>query len=177
MAKNLRWLAVVAGAASGIVGALLVIRSWGEPLPPIVHEPTLEAQRKLWEALAVQDYRIRIQVDGANPGVYEVEVQDGQPVSSTFRDKPLTNSRTMGTWTVPGMFRTIELDLYHRSQADRDPRRLAIRASFDPDWHYPDRMVRTDLDTNQGANWKVLQFERLPTNAGTDRTEARELMQ
>jgi hypothetical protein len=72
----------------------------------------------------------------------------------------------MGTWSVPGMFDTIESDLQN-SSADPKERitphspRVTARASFHPQWHYPERYQRIEWGSQNEVNWSVTHFEVL----------------
>ena len=161
-------VAVVGGAVAALV-LVFAFSGIGAKELSVVDEATVDKARSEWDSLNITDYRIKVEVVGPNPGVYEVDVAGGVPVTSTFKGKPLTDDRTKGTWTVPGMFRTIDLDLYYRSQNDRPDDRLLVKAAFDPEYHFPARFQRHDFDARTSVTWEVLEFETRQKTTSTNK--------
>lgn len=111
-----------------------------------------------WRDAAPADYRIKTLVEGPTSGEYEVVVREGQVVSATRNGTPLTQSRTVGTWSVPGMFETIESDV--ETTEEKQPKLdLSLRADFDEQWGMPRRYLRSDYTSKTEVRWKVLEFE------------------
>jgi hypothetical protein len=75
----------------------------------------------------------------------------------------------MGTWSVDGMFNTIETDIEHLQahldkSAGPEVPNVFLRCFFDPQFSYPARYHRTELSNvggNQEVSWEVIRFEIL----------------
>ena len=134
--------------------------------PPTLDRARLDAARELWTRTQVPDYHIEIVVQGRQPATYAVDVEKGEAVKALRNQNPLTQPRTFGTWSVDGMFRTIESDiLSFESQLDVSKSSgklptLMLRAEFDPQYGYPKRYFRADWQRNLETNWVVSRFER-----------------
>ncbi|MEM8678591.1 MAG: DUF6174 domain-containing protein, partial [Planctomycetota bacterium] len=113
--------------------------------------------RLAWEADPAEDYRITTEVMGRQPARYTVEVRLGRP-RVAFRDgKPLKDQRTFQTWTVDGMFATMEHDVDRNAEAEGSlPLHLA--AEFDPLWHFPAEYLRVEWGTSMEVAWRVTEF-------------------
>ena len=111
-----------------------------------------------WRNVAPADYRIKTSVEGPTSGEYEVTVREGQVVSATRNGTPLTQSRTAGTWSVPGMFETIERDV-ETTEEEQPQLNLSLRAEFDERWGLPLRYLRSDYTSKTEVRWKVIEFE------------------
>lgn len=151
-----RWL------IGGIValGALLVVflaaRRGG--LPTLTRAAFAAAEER-WSAEGPADYTIEIEVQGNQPAVYLVEVRDGEPVTATRNGVALTRPRTWATWSVPGMFGTVESDL-ESLETQRLP--LVVRCQFDPQYGYPARYQRIELGGGSQVTWQVVKFQSPP---------------
>ncbi len=138
------------------------------------HLPTLEATgfeaaRDRWRQSAPANYELEVRVSGKQAATYTVTVRDQTVVNATRNGKPLKQLRTLGTWSVPGMFETIGVDLEHEEdvRAGRDKARpgLTLRARFHPQFGFPERYVRLEhsrMGTNPEVSWEVTRFEPQP---------------
>jgi hypothetical protein len=157
-------------AAAGLLGALtglavlvtvLVMQNRGR-LPRLEPSDFYDAQLR-WERAGVTDYNMTVLVTGRQAAEYYVEVRRGEPRHATRNGEPLRQQRTWGTWSVPGMFGTMQSDVTNleRQQAGRaDPAtpQLLLRAVFDPQRGYPRRYLRTELrkwGTNDEVSWEA----------------------
>lgn len=159
-----RFLAVVCLAAL-VIGALLV---WGfrQPRLPEVTAERLAEARQRWRAGGVADYDVEIAVTGRQAAVYAIEVRGGEVRAARRNGEALTGRRTLGTWSVPGMFDTLELDVESQARvaagkAGPDSPWVDLRAEFEPRWGYPVRCQRVQWG-GAGANpevfWEVRRF-------------------
>ncbi|MBW3600249.1 MAG: hypothetical protein KY475_23645 [Planctomycetes bacterium] len=145
--RSNRILAAVLGAAFGLAGVLLFwLLSFRDPLPPLSAEDFRKAQER-WQANAVDNYDIEVRVRGRQPATYRVEVRDGEPAAAFRNGRPLTQKRTWGTWSVPGMFGTLASDFRHVAEvesgrADETTPRLGLYGVFDPRYGFPRRYRR-----------------------------------
>jgi hypothetical protein len=118
----------------------------------------LLAALEKWRTEQPANYDMTVKVSGRQPGVYQVVV-DNQVVSDARLDgRQLTNQRTLGTWSVPGMFQTIRLDVETRGQSTRSP--LILRAEFDERYGFPAKYERVEMRTgaHQALSWEVVEF-------------------
>lgn len=162
-----RWLKLLFFANLVLGGsALAVLITRRQGLPKVTPE-ALEQAREKWAQRGLSSYRVRVHVSGRQPAVYEVVVREGEVESARRNDLPLKTSRTLGTWSVPGMFATIQLDL----DAIRRHQPVMIRAAFDEQYGYPRRFHRLDTSGTTGnpeVYWEVKELtpitddERLP---------------
>ena len=151
------------GLALLTVLAIVVVWSRRGQLPELdsaIHASQFAA----WERVAPPDYNIEIEVTGLQPATYVVQVRDHKVVKATRNGTPLLQDRTKGTWSVPGMFDTMELDLAN-AHADPEKRlttrspRVTVRANFDPTWHYPEVYQRIQWGSVYEVEWRVTRFE------------------
>ncbi|MDP6059797.1 MAG: hypothetical protein QGH33_12940, partial [Pirellulaceae bacterium] len=113
------------------------------------------------------DYDVTIEVAGRQSAVYHVEVRAGEVVVSTRNSMPLKQRRTQGTWSVPGMFNTMQSDVDNAEQhrlgtAAEGVPQVYLLALFDPQYGYPQRYHRTELRkwaNNSVVFWEVTQFD------------------
>ena len=117
----------------------------------------------------MEDYRVEVRVTGRQAATYCVEVRGGQVQKATRNGQPLKQQRTMGTWSVPGMFHTIEKDLQnvelHASgRADQATPRPKLRCRFETKLGYPQQYYRIETSGriyNAEVSWQVVSFEAL----------------
>ena len=83
---------------------------FGDSTPELTHKRSQEAESR-WQASQVLDYNLQVVLQKAKPELFEIQVRGGRPRQATLNGTPLTETRAMETWTVPGMFTTIQEDL------------------------------------------------------------------
>jgi hypothetical protein len=158
----------LAGIAVGAVGALIALRIINHDSTPRLTPADYYAARERWKAAALPDYDIEIEVAGPQAAVYRVEVRGGQPTAAWRNNRPLTQRRTFGTWSVPGMFSTMarDVDVVERRAAGRAKPgeiELILKAQFDPQYHFPQRYQRIEWGSRRGSDavtvtWEVKEF-------------------
>ncbi len=123
-----------------------------------------EAQAR-WDSQSVPDYDIEITVTGRQASRYRVEIRSGDPVAA-FRDgQPLNQRRTWSTWTVPGMFGTVEADLNQLQRVARGEPGipgLSVLVEFDGKYGFPKRYLRVESmrrAANPEVSWEVTLFQ------------------
>jgi len=161
--SSLRWIAltlavvVVAGIATTFIVANLL-------RAPDISRQRFNTARKLWLARQPQNYDIAIQVTGRQPAVYKVQVRRGVAVAASRNGYPLNRPHAMGTWSVDGMFDTMERDLENielHAAGKATPRtpRVTMWGEFDPEYGYPASFTRVQWDTSYEVVWKVTEFK------------------
>lgn len=168
-----RLLFGLALCAAGLAGLVYAVRK--PRLPPVTPE-RFEAARRRWADSAIDDYDLEVAVRGRQAAVYQVQVRRGE-VQAALRDgRPLKGYRTLGTWSVPGMFETMSYDVEHQRRWDAgtaaaDTPQVELRAEFDEQTGVPRRVERIQTG-GPGANpevyWEVRKFDR--TDRATDAT-------
>lgn len=167
--KSHQILAAMLGGMLGVfavmLGLFLVLRA--RSVPELDAAKFADAERR-WQATAPVNYTIETKVSGLQPATYRVEVDSGQ-VKSAWRDgHALKDRRTLGTWSVPGMFGTIERDLDTNSGALDNNTPLHLRADFDEQFGYPRRYVRLAWGTKITTSWEVIHFEAFDESPGDE---------
>jgi hypothetical protein len=158
----------LAGLTLGVILTLLALRIiHHDPTPRLTPEAFYAAQER-WKAAAPADYDIEIEVTGPQSAVYRAEVRGGLAQAAWRNGQPLTNRRTFGTWSVPGMFGTIGRDIEaveRRTAGKAKPGEveLILKTQFDPQYHFPRRYQRIEWGSRRGsdavtATWEVKQF-------------------
>ena len=152
--------AIIVITVVGVVLATLFAVAWFRRggLPPVDASALAQAQTR-WEANAPSDYSIEVQVTGRQGATYFVEVRDGDVIRATRNGQPLTQQRTLGTWSVPGMFETIAADVDHLEKIRRGVTNgpaswLTLRARFHPRYGYPEHYIRLE-NSGQSAATEV----------------------
>ena len=96
-----------------------------------------ESNWNRWAEHGPASYDIEVEVRGPQAATYHVEVRDGEAISATRDDYPLKGPRTIGTWSVVGMFHTMEIDLdqlvLDAAETSKSAR-LLLDCRFDPEW-------------------------------------------
>jgi hypothetical protein len=139
------------------------------------HMPNLQpedfyAARDQWNATGPSSYDLTVRVTGRQAAEYSVSVRNHQVFAVTRNGYPLRQQRTMGTWSVPGMFGTMSSDIANlealrSGKADKNTPQVLLRGVFESQYGYPLRYLRTELrkfGNNQAVSWEVLQFTVVP---------------
>jgi hypothetical protein len=152
--------AAIVGTVAGLLVVLGAMVLLSDRIPEMTPELLSRAQDK-WARQQLTSYRIQVTVEGRQPGVYETEVRDNRVTRSTFNDQPLTSRRTLSTWSVDGMFRTLDYDaeaVVNRREADP---RLTLRAEFNSEFGFPQRYHRIEWGSTNELVWTVTAFTPL----------------
>ena len=162
-----------AGCAAAVV-AVAMFWSYRKELLPALEIDTYDQAWALWKSKEPLNYNIRVQVFGRQPAVYEAQVRDGVATSARHNGHPLTQLRTLGTWSVPGMFNTIGHDVEAiQKSTPATPTELTIRGTFDEQWGYPLQYQRIQWGSDHEVHWRVLNFEVLNLTSTTETEQSR----
>jgi len=155
-------LFAVASIIFAIVAVVLAVDFFVVERLPALTEASLEAAQKQWKSSGPRSYIMEIELRGAQPGMVHVEVQNGE-VTATTRNDRVPPKWTWDTWSVPGMFDTLEQDL----QIAEDPSQQIqaapgtswrLRCEFDSEFGYPHRYHRF-VTGGPEVYWRVTRFE------------------
>ena len=158
---------------AGICGSLLAIfcvfvgvAFWASRQRiPVMTRNGFDSAVTRWNTRACANYVIATRVEGNQPALYEVRVVDNEVIQALRNGHPLRDQRTLGTWSVPGMFGTIERDLIHtESQEGQAEADLHLRAEFDAEWGFPRRYLRVQWGESNQVRWQVERFEPNPVD-------------
>ena len=161
----------VLGGCCGLVVLLMTSVSGDRNRLPEMTPETFYAAQQKWSGSGIGSYDLTVVVSGRQPARYQIEIRSGQVERATRNEIPLQQARTQGTWSVPGMFTTIQSDVdnlekHVQGTADRSTPQLLLRAEFHPDFGYPIQYRRTELrkwGNNLEASW-VVQFFQVVTS-------------
>lgn len=137
---------------------------------PELSRKRFDSAWETWQASGPASYQITIKVEGRQPAEYKAVVHEGRVVQATRNQYPLTQQRTMGTWSVPGMFDTIEYDVRviegeNMTEQQRAAADLLLRAEFDSQYGYPAKYLRSDFAMKTTTRWQVTEFTVLQPDA------------
>jgi hypothetical protein len=150
--RRLRVLVLV--VLAGVALSLAVMFALRRSLPPLAASE-LAAAKARWAEAGPSDYEVEIVVHGAQPAIYVVEVKARRAISATRNGVQLKQPRTWETWTVPGMFGTLECDV----QSLEEGVQLVVRCQFHPEFGYPARYESFRADTRHQVDWEVTRFD------------------
>ena len=156
---RIRLFALCLGGILGIIVAVITMLLMGPGQIPELNASSFNQALNQWGSNRLMNYEIEITVQGRQPGRYRTTVQDGEVVSAEFNNNALTNPRTMSTWTVDGMFRTIDYDVQAQLNRDAQDPELTLRAEFNPQYGYPQKYQRIQWGSLNELNWEVTRFE------------------
>lgn len=161
-----RVVAVVLGGLCALVTLGVYIYFTSGPRLPEVDQARLDEARQLWRQNGPADYDVEVNFSGPEPAVYRVRVRGGKTLAASRNGTPLKDARTLGTWSVPGMFDTVQRDVEHSIKPiqinPREAQYVSPRAVFDPQYGYPARYRRIQWGSNMQAGWVVTKFEPSP---------------
>ena len=165
-----RLFGILAGGGFSILVLIVYLILTGPGRMSVVTVDTFVAATEKWENAEVDSYRVEIEVRGRQPATYVVEVKEGKVQTATRNGQPLKQHRTLDTWTVPGMFYTMSIDLDHsvrhaEGRAEPGEPNVRVRAIFDEEFGYPTRYHRTQFvekGENPTTSWTVVKFEVTP---------------
>jgi hypothetical protein len=151
------------GIGLGVAIVLFVMRQRYYDPTPALSPAQFHAAHEHWKRHKIASYDIEINVTGPQASVYRAEVRDGEAVAAWRNGQPLQSQRTFGTWSIPGMFSTISRDIEAVERAAGSQQPLILRASFHPDYGYPERYRRIDNGSRKGGDsitvtWDVTMF-------------------
>jgi hypothetical protein len=156
-------LFVLGAVAFALVGIILSVGYFVVERIPLLTELELDAAKKCWQERGPVSYDIDIELRGAQPGHVQVKVRNRVAADET-RDGRVPQKHTWETWTVPGMFDTLETDMEiaenpeHAIQAAPGTR-WQLRCEFDPQLGYPRRYHRL-ASGGPEVYWHVTRFEQ-----------------
>lgn len=165
-ASAIIWGAIAAILSAIVIWIIFAFATAGPRLPEI-DQTQLDAARATWKKNGPDDYEITVDVSGTRAAVYRVEVRGGKAIQATRDGAPLTDPRTLGTWSVPGMFDTMQSDVDHIDEpipiSAKESHHVSPRAEFHPELGYPVRYRRIEWGSSIEVGWEVKKFTPVPS--------------
>ena len=153
------WIGLAVGLVAGGVTLFFQMRADGVELT----RSDWEAARNRWSNASIRGYVIVVDTKGLRPARHRVVVEDGKVVERTTDGKPVPE-RVRGTWSIDGMFDTLDMELRNR----KNPRipygvdsadQIVTRVQFDEKYGYPASYLRHVLGRTGSIEWVVVSFE------------------
>ncbi len=155
-------LFVLGSIAFVLASLVLAIEFFVVERIPLLAESELIGAKKRWQEHGPVSYDMDIEIRGAQPGRVQINVRN-RVVATETRDGRVPKEHTWETWTVPGMFNTLETDMEiaeNPEQAIQAPpgTKWQLRCEFDPVLGIPRRYQRLASD-GPDVYWRVKRFE------------------
>lgn len=151
----------IASLAFALACVVLTLQFFVAERLPELTEAELAKAKKLWQEKGLSDYDIEIEIRGAQPGSVHAEVRHSSVMAET-RDQRVPPQWTWDTWSVPGLFETLEQDMQiaedpeHEIQAAKGTK-WQLRCEFDTEFGYPRRYHRL-VTGGPEVYWQVTNF-------------------
>jgi hypothetical protein len=155
-------LFVLGSIAFALASLVLALEFFVVERIPLLAESDLAAAKKRWQEHGPVSYDMDIEIRGAQPGHVQVNVRNRVVVAET-RDGRVPKEHTWETWTVPGMFNTIETDMEIAENPEQAIQaapgtRWQLRCEFDPVLGIPRRYHRL-ASGGPEVYWRLTRFE------------------
>jgi hypothetical protein len=129
---------------------------------PLLTEAELDGAKKHWQEHGPASYNMDIELRGARPGHVQVTVRN-RVVTAETRDDLVPKEHTWDTWSVPGMFNTLETDMEIAENPEQAIQaapgtKWQLRCEFDPTTGIPRRYHRL-ASAGPEVYWRVTRFE------------------
>lgn len=155
-------LFVLGSIAFALASLVLAIEFFVVERIPLLTQTDLVAAKKRWQEHGPVSYDMDIELRGAQPGRVQVNVRN-RVVAAETRDGRVPKEHTWDTWTVPGMYNTIETDMEIAENPEQAIQAAPgttwqLRCEFDPVLGLPRRYHRL-ASGGPEVYWRVTRFE------------------
>src|SRR4051794_12677697 len=155
-------LFVLGSVAFALASLVLALEFFVVERIPLLTESELNAAKKRWQEHGPINYDMDIELRGAQPGRVEVKVRNRVVMAET-RDGRVPKEHTWETWSVPGMFNTLDTDLEIADNPEQAIQaapgtKWQLRCEFDPELGIPRRYHRL-ASGGPEVYWRVNRFE------------------
>jgi hypothetical protein len=155
-------LFVLGSIAFALASLVLALEFFAIERIPLLTESELIAAKKRWQEHGPASYDMEIDLRGAQPGSVQLSVRN-RVVTAETRDGRVPKEHTWETWTVPGMFSTLETDMEIAENPEQTIQAAAgtkwqLRCEFDPKLGIPRRYHRL-ASGGPEVYWRVTRFE------------------
>ena len=155
--------AIVLGTALGLIATVVVLVVSTRGQPPRMTSDAFEAAREHWKRHGPASFEMDIEQSLGLTGKIHVEVRHEQVTAMTINGEPAA-PRLWDSWSVPGLFGIIRLDLDRNSAAAAAGQSQPVvfqQAEFDADNGLPRVYRRTELEGGQSVEWRITAFQPL----------------
>jgi hypothetical protein len=155
--------AIVLAAALGLIATIALLIATTRGQPPRLVAADLAAAEERWKRHGPSSYDLDIQQSLGLSGEIHVEVRKGQTTAMTINGKAAP-PRLWDSWSVPGLFEIIHLDLDRNSGVATEPQTATVfqQAEFDAESGLPRVYQRTELAGGQTVEWRIVSLRPLP---------------
>jgi len=169
--KAQRLLARIIGICLGVLCSSIAVGAYwyfaARTTAPHVTADRLSEAIAVWENAAPESYDIEVRLVTTQTETHRVQVRDGEVAGYWRNGTPMNKRRTIETWTVPGMFSTIERDVENvvqveRGESDANTPQLTLWGTFHPQYGFPQTYRRIQWGSDTDVSWQVVQFEVVP---------------
>jgi Family of unknown function (DUF6174) len=148
-----------------LVAGIVLLQVFVADRIPELTEAQLEAAEQLWKQHGPSNYDLDLELRGAQPGNVHIEVRN-HVVAATTRNGRIPPAWTWDTWSVPGMFETLEQDLQTAEDPEREIQAAPgthwwLRCEFDQRYGIPRRYHRQVSSNGPEVYWHVTRFKAL----------------
>jgi hypothetical protein len=155
-------LFVLGSIAFALASLVLALEFFVVERIPLLTQPELNDAKKRWQEHGPVSYDMDIEIRGAQPGSVQVNVRN-RVVTGETRDGRVPKEHTWDTWSVPGMFNTLETDMEIAENPEQAIQaapgtKWQLRCEFDPKLGIPRRYHRL-ASGGPEVYWRVKRFE------------------
>jgi hypothetical protein len=155
-------LFVVGSIVFAVASLVLALEVFVVERIPLLTGSEMEAAKKRWQERGPVSYEMDVEIRGAQLGKVHVNVVN-RVVTAETRDGRVPKEHTWETWTVPGMFNTLETDLEIAENPEQAIQaapgtKWQLRCEFDPVLGIPRRYHRL-ASGGPEVYWRVTHFE------------------
>lgn len=156
--------AAMAGGLFAIVAVVVTYAVFNRETASQVTAELVQQASDRWDTHGPQNYDLEVALTKRRVERHRVEVRRGEVVRYTLDDHEMTRRRSFDTWSVPGMFGTIEADvenvrLVETGEAQAYTPRLSLWGTFDEEFGIPRRYRRVQWGADFEVSWDVVEFK------------------
>ena len=148
------------GLAAFVVASTATLLAFRQPTEALTATALSDA-RDRWRDSGISSYRSRFRMNGAT---YDIEVRGGIVTTALVDGRPARSS-SLYSYSVPGIFDTLELELENLA----DPRgpfagragNILARVRFNDELGYVERYLRSSGGFGRGASIELVEFHAL----------------
>jgi Family of unknown function (DUF6174) len=155
-------LFVLGSIAFALASLVLALEFFVVERIPLLTQSELNDAKKRWQEHGPVSYDMDIELRGAQPGSVQISVRN-RVVTAETRDERVPKEHTWDTWSMPGMFNTLETDMEIAENPEQAIQaapgtKWELRCEFDPEFGIP-RSYHRVASGGPEVYWRVKHFE------------------
>ncbi len=155
-------LFVLGSIAFALASLVLALEFFVVERIPLLTQTELDIAKKQWQEHGPASYDMDIELRGAQPGRVQVNVRN-RIVTAETRGGRVPKEHTWDTWSIPGMFNTLETDMEIAENPEQAIQaapgtKWELRCEFDSATGIPRRYHRM-ASGGPEVYWRVTRFE------------------